>query len=84
VIASNDPNENRAVLEAIASSFRPHCVVAPATDREAAALAGKVALLADRPARDGRTTTYICENFTCQAPVVGLEELKSALAIAEA
>ena len=74
---ADDPNENRAVLEAIATfistppgrrpghrpSRLPH---SPA----------KSHLLADRPARDGRTTTYICENFTCQAPVVGLEGLK--------
>ncbi len=84
VIAGDDPNENRTVLEAIASSFRPHRVVAPATAGEAASLAGKVALLADRPARDGRATIYICENFTCQAPVVGVEGLKSALVAADA
>jgi uncharacterized protein len=84
VIAGEDPIENRTVLEAIASSFRPHRVVAPATAKEVAALADTVGLLADRPARDRRTTTYICENFVCQAPVVGVEGLKSALAAADA
>jgi uncharacterized protein YyaL (SSP411 family) len=83
VIAGQDQSENRAVLEAIARSFRPHRVVAPATPEQAVSLAGKVALLADKPACLGRTTTYICENFTCQAPIVGLEGLKEALAAAE-
>ena len=39
-----------------------------------------VPLLADRPARDGRTTTYICEHFTCREPVVGVDGVEAALA----
>ncbi len=83
VIAGDDAAETRSVLEAIASSFRPHHVVAPATPAQAASLSGKVALLADKPPRGRQTTTYVCENFTCRAPVVGVEELKEALAAAK-
>jgi len=36
-------------------------------------------MLADRPARDNRTTTYICENYACQEPVVGVEGVITAL-----
>jgi uncharacterized protein len=84
VIAGRDEGENRAVLETIARSFGPHRVVVPATPEQAVSLAAKVPLLADRPAREGRTTTYICENMTCQAPVVGVDALKEALAAAGA
>ncbi len=80
VIAGNDPAEQRAVLETIASAFRPHKVVAPATPEQANSLAGRLALLADRPVRDGRTTTYVCEHFTCRPPVVGVTGLNEALA----
>ena len=80
VIAGRDPAEFRAVLEAIATPFRPHKVVAPATPEQAARLAEKVPLLANRPARDGKTTTYICEHFTCQEPVVGVAGIETALA----
>ena len=80
VIAGRDESENRAVLETIARSFGPHRIVIPATPEQAASLAAKVPLLANRPAREGRTTTYICENMTCQAPVVGVDALKEALA----
>jgi uncharacterized protein YyaL (SSP411 family) len=83
VIAGDDRAETRAVLESIASSFRPHCVVAPATPEQASSLSGKVALLVDRPLRDRRTTTYVCENFTCQAPVVGVEGLEESLAVSK-
>ncbi|MFI5454032.1 MAG: thioredoxin domain-containing protein [Isosphaerales bacterium] len=79
VIAGPDAGELRAVLEAIARPFLPHKVVAPATPEQAAALAGKVPLLADRPPREGRTTTYICQHFTCREPVVGVAGVGAAL-----
>ena len=78
VIAGTDAAEFRAVLEAIATRFLPHKVVAPATTEQAGTLESKIPLLADRPPRDGRTTTYICENFACQEPVVGVEGVESA------
>jgi uncharacterized protein YyaL (SSP411 family) len=34
----------------------------------------------DRLAVDNQPTLYICENFTCQAPVVGAEAIRAALA----
>ena len=80
MIAGTDAAEFRAVLEAIARSFLPHKVVAPATPEQAAALAEKIPLLADRPPRESRTTTYVCEHFACQAPVVGVSGIEAALA----
>jgi uncharacterized protein len=79
VIAGADADEFRAVLEAIATPFLPHKVVAPATSSQAESLAGSIPLLADRPSREGRTTTYICEHFACRAPVVGVGGVESAL-----
>jgi len=80
VITGSDPAEFRAVLEAIATPFRPRKVVAPATPAQAAWLAEIVPLLAHRLVRDGKTTTYICEHFACQEPVVGVGGVESALA----
>jgi len=79
IIAGDDPDEYRAAIEAVYSRFLPHKVVAPATAEQASALAATVPLLADRPARDGRTTTYICERFACREPIVGVEALDAAL-----
>ncbi len=79
VIAGDDPAESRAALAAIAAKFLPHKVVAPAPAGKPVAPAGLVPLLADRPARDGKVTTYICENFTCREPAVGVEALRAAL-----
>ncbi len=79
VIAGNESSEYQAVLETIAARFLPHKVVAPATYEQAGVLESKVLLLADRPPRDGRTTTYICENFACREPVLGVEGIEAAL-----
>ena len=79
VISGADPQEFRDVIEAIYARFLPGAVVAPATAAQAARLAAALPLLADRPARDQRTTTYICENLTCKEPVVGVEGVTEAL-----
>ncbi len=79
VIAGADSRRVPPRPGAIAREFDPHKVVAPAPGPASPALAGLVPLLADRPAEDGQVTTYICENFACQAPVVGLAALDGAL-----
>ena len=79
VIAGADASESRQVLEAIFSRFLPATVVIPATPAQAAWMAGQVPLLANRPARDGRTTTYVCENYTCLEPATAVEGVLAAL-----
>lgn len=79
VVAGDDRAEFVGVLEAIQSTFGPTRVVVPATAEQAAALAGVVNLLEQRPAREGRATTYICEGQTCRAPVLGVEGVSRAL-----
>ncbi len=74
VVAGDDPGEFSRALETISERFWPHKVVAPTPDGRAT-----VPLLADRPAREGRTTVYVCENMTCGAPLVGVEALADAL-----
>ncbi len=74
VVSGSDRQEFVAALEAIASRFEPNAVVAPNPDPTAAPI---VSLLADRPAIDGHVTTYVCENFTCNSPLVGVEALKT-------
>jgi uncharacterized protein len=38
-----------------------------------------VPLLADRPLKDGKATAYVCQHFTCQAPVNTSGELERLL-----
>jgi uncharacterized protein YyaL (SSP411 family) len=79
VISGTEEGEFRQVLEAIFAWFLPGAVVAPATPAQAAWMAGQVPLLANRQARDGRTTAYICENYACREPVKGVEAITAAL-----
>ncbi|MEW4566252.1 thioredoxin domain-containing protein [Tautonia sp. JC769] len=71
VVAGEDRGEMVEVLRRIRGRFLPHAVVAPTAPEEGdrAAAARIVPLLTDRPARDGKTTIYVCENFTCREPV---------------
>jgi hypothetical protein len=78
VVAGGDAQEFRAALKVIFGKFLPNKVVAPATGPPEKELTELVPLLRERPARDGRTTTYICEHFQCKAPVVGLDGLDDA------
>ena len=56
--------------------YRPHLVLAGAASPGASA----VPLLAGRDALDGRATAYVCERFSCQAPIVDADALRAALA----
>jgi uncharacterized protein YyaL (SSP411 family) len=72
--------DTRRVLHAVRAGFRPNKVVAvkPLTGTEAE-LDEMVPLLAGKAAQDG-VTTYVCQNLTCQAPLVGGEAAEAALA----
>jgi len=71
--------DTRRVLRAIRGGFLPNRVVAlrpngaagDSAERAVPLLAGKIAA--------GAVTTYVCQDFTCQAPLVGAEAAEQAL-----
>ncbi len=71
--------ETKQVLRLIRQAFRPHKVVCGkrgvVTQEDVEKM---VPLLANRSAQ-GVVTTYICENQTCQAPLVGARALEAVL-----
>ena len=80
VVGDPANDETKRALRAIRGGFRPHKVVAlkpPGDDRADAVLP----LLAGKTA-SGPVTTYLCENFTCAAPLVGAAAAEAALAAA--
>jgi uncharacterized protein YyaL (SSP411 family) len=79
VVGDRDSTETKEVLRAIRSRFLPDRVLAfrPATGADAE-LEQLIPLLAGKTAA-GAVTTYICENFACQAPLVGTGPLQAAL-----
>ncbi len=83
IVAGDDPIEFRAALRLIYHKFRPHKVVAPVPGVVSDELLSLVPLLADRKATRGEVTTYLCKNFACLAPIVGVEALRRELRIEE-
>jgi uncharacterized protein YyaL (SSP411 family) len=71
-VVGDSPELRQAALE----GFRPNTVYAfaPAAD-------DRVALLAGKGLVDGRPAAYVCERFTCRAPVTEPHELRAALAV---
>ena len=78
VIGQSGSEPVTQVLRSIHERFLPNIVVAfqdPSEGREASTV---VPLLRDRPAK-GEVTTYVCENYTCQAPFVGADAAMRAI-----
>jgi uncharacterized protein YyaL (SSP411 family) len=73
-IVGDDAEEAARVLRSIHGAFRPNKVIAllkPGAERSISLLEGKKA--------QGGVTTYICQHFTCQAPLIGAEAVEKAL-----
>jgi uncharacterized protein YyaL (SSP411 family) len=79
IVGDPAADETRRVLRAVRGGFRPRKVVALKSPGAPAGLEAIVPLLKDRPGRDG-VTTYICQDFVCQAPLTGAEAVEKALA----
>ena len=69
--------ETQEVLRVIRAGFHPNKVVA-VKDSAGSDASNLVPLLAGKTSA-GAVTTYICCNFTCAAPLLGVEELKRKL-----
>ena len=78
VVVVGEQENVRPAFALLKRGFRPHQVVAwRAVDAKAAAVAEKsIPLLAGRLPL-GPVTTYVCRNFSCDAPIVGLDDLYS-------
>jgi uncharacterized protein YyaL (SSP411 family) len=79
-IVGNPQNvDTGRVLRAVRGGFRPNKVIALASGAEAARdVATLLPLLAGKES-PGQVTTYICQDFVCQAPLVGADAAVAAL-----
>src|SRR5207237_9649058 len=77
VVGEPQAEDTRRVLRALRTGFRPHQRVA-LTAPGAAVPEDVLPLLAGKEAQ-GAVTTYVCRDFTCQAPLVGAEAAEAAL-----
>ncbi len=70
--------EMAAMLAAVFGAYRPNLLVGHA-DPADAELTERAPFLAGRPARDGKPTAYVCEQFACLAPVTDAASLAAML-----
>ncbi len=70
-IAGSGPDAE-SLADVVRTSFSPHVVLAGGDDDVAALLDGRTEV-------DGRPAAYVCEHFTCQAPVTDPQALAAAL-----
>ncbi len=67
-----EPSDAQELLRVVRGHYRPHIVLAGGP-------ADGVPLLANREPIDGRPAAYVCQRFSCQAPVSTPDELAAAL-----
>ena len=80
IIGPADADDTRQAIAAVRRAFRPNRVLAfhdPATGAPPKELAS---LFEGKEAIGGAVTVYVCENFACQAPLVGVEAIEKAFA----
>jgi uncharacterized protein YyaL (SSP411 family) len=78
VIGDSASSETQEALRLINHGFRPNKVIAHKSSATLPDVEKVVPLLADRPAQ-GDVTTYICQNFTCEMPLIGIDAVRDAL-----
>ena len=81
IAGTADSDETRQFLEIIHGRFHPNKILSLAPPDAAAAekAADRVPLLKDKTMLSGKTTVYVCENFTCKRPVSDAGNLKRLL-----
>ncbi len=80
IVGDPSAEDTRRVLRILNKSFRPNRVLAlksPGSDEQK--LEEMLPLLAGKMAQ-GNVTTYVCQNFTCQEPLVGVEAVEGQFA----
>jgi uncharacterized protein len=78
IVGDTKQAATQALLAVVNGRYLPNSVLAcAAPDNPEAALI--IPLLADRPLQNEQPCAYLCQNFTCLAPITSSEELTQAL-----
>jgi hypothetical protein len=79
VVGDSEAEDTQRVLRAIRSDFRPDKVVALKSTKVNSPDLDKLLPLLANKGSTGPVTTFICQNFTCQKPLIGIDEVEKAL-----
>jgi len=78
IIGDATQPDTRALLDVINDRYLPNSVLACSVPDNLEAIQS-IPLLADRHQKDGKATAYVCQNFSCLAPVNTTEGLERLL-----
>ena len=78
IIGDARASDTRDLLDTVNHHYLPESILACCAPGDVGAQK-MIALLADRPLKENRATAYVCQNFTCQAPVNNSAELEGLL-----
>nr|WP_211236961.1 thioredoxin domain-containing protein [Aneurinibacillus terranovensis] len=79
VVTAPNVEAAQEMIKVIQAEFLPNSVVSLVTEDKRAEVAELAPILADKTMQDGKVTVYVCENFSCHAPVTDVEQLKQQL-----
>ncbi|MDQ5829348.1 MAG: thioredoxin domain-containing protein, partial [Actinomycetota bacterium] len=78
IIGDPGSPDTQALIVTVYGLYLPNKVVAGRAEGDEEP-AGLIPLLADRPARDGKATAYVCVHYACKSPTTDPEELREQL-----
>jgi uncharacterized protein YyaL (SSP411 family) len=78
IIGDPGSPDTQSLIDAVYGLYLPNKVVAGRAEGDGEP-AGLIPLLADRPARDGKATAYVCVHYACKSPTTDPEELREQL-----
>jgi uncharacterized protein YyaL (SSP411 family) len=80
LIGGPDEQANASTLRLLHQTFLPHSLRAHRAPNQQSTTSPLEPLFTSRTAQNNQPTLYICENYTCQAPITGLPQIEAALA----
>jgi uncharacterized protein len=82
IVGDPEAQDTRVLLETVYAGYLPNkIVVGRGPDDDEAG--GLIPILAQRPARDGKATAYVCVHYACQTPTTDPEELSRQLGVSD-
>ena len=76
VVAAESENQATSeMLKLLNSRYDPHRLIILNESKTSEILGSRAPYLQHMPGIEGKLTAYICENFTCREPLVGMDEL---------
>jgi uncharacterized protein YyaL (SSP411 family) len=78
IVIAADKSDRTTLLELIYKKYEPNQTICFLPDSEPSTTVLANSLIAHKSMIDQKPTVYVCENFACEAPLVGMEQIKLA------